>query len=126
MIVLEGVEKPGNLGAVVRTADAVGAAAVIVADGATDLYNPNAIRASLGTVFAVPVSAASSRAVLEWLRRHRLQILATRVDGAVPYTAVSYRGPTAIVLGSEAGGLSDDLARAGDYCRFSADERLGG
>jgi len=107
VIVLEGVEKPGNVGAVVRTADAVGASAVIVADGATDLYNPNAIRASLGTVFTVPVCAASSVETAAWLRQHRLQILATRVDGTVPYTRVSYRVPTAIVLGSEAEGLSD-------------------
>jgi TrmH family RNA methyltransferase len=107
VIVLEGVEKPGNVGAVVRTADAVGASAVIVADEATDLYNPNTIRASLGTVFTVPVCAAGSPETAAWLRQHRLQILATRVDGAVPYTRVSYRVPTAIVLGSEAAGLSD-------------------
>lgn len=107
VIVLEGVEKPGNVGAVVRTADAVGASAVIVADEATDLYNPNAIRASLGTIFAVPVCAAGSLQTLAWLRRRRLQILALRVDGAVSYTQVSYRVPTAIILGSEAHGLSD-------------------
>ena len=74
VIVLEGVEKPGNVGAVVRTADAVGALAVIVADGVTDLYNPNAVRASLGTIFAVPVCAASSRDTLTWLRQRGLQI----------------------------------------------------
>ncbi len=107
VVVLEGVEKPGNVGAVVRTADAVGASAVLVADGATDLYNPNSIRASLGTVFTVPVCAADSLETLAWLRQHRLQIVATRVDGAAPYTQVSYRAPTAIVLGSEASGLSD-------------------
>jgi len=106
MIVLERVEKPGNVGAVVRTADATGASAVIVADGATDLYNPNAIRASLGTIFAVPVCAASSRETLAWLRQHRVRILAARVEAAEVYTRVSYRGPTAIVLGSESEGLS--------------------
>ena len=107
VIVLEGVEKPGNVGAVVRTADAVGASAVIVADGGTDLYNPNAIRASLGTIFAIPVCAASSRETLDWLRGRGLQIFTARVDGATAYTQVSYRGPTAVVLGSEAEGLSD-------------------
>jgi TrmH family RNA methyltransferase len=107
VVVLEGVEKPGNVGAVVRTADAVGASAVIVADGATDLYNPNAIRASLGTIFTVPVCAVSSLETAAWLRQRRLQILAARVDGAVPYTRVSYRVPTAIVLGSEAEGLTN-------------------
>lgn len=107
LVVLEGVEKPGNVGAVVRTADATGASAVIVADGATDLYNPNAIRASLGTIFTVPVCAASSRETLAWLRRHQVRTLAARVEAAQSYTRVSYHGPTAIVLGSEAEGLSD-------------------
>lgn len=106
VIILEGVEKPGNVGAVVRSADAAGASAVVVADGATDLYNPNAIRASLGTIFAVPVCAASSGQTLDWLRRRKLRIFTTRVDGAVPYTRVSYLEPAAIVLGSEAAGLS--------------------
>lgn len=107
VIVLEGVEKPGNVGAVARTADAVGAAAVIVADGATDLYNPNAIRASLGTIFTLPVCAAGSLETLAWLRQRRFQIVATRVDGAIAYSQVSYLAPTAIVLGSEAEGLSE-------------------
>jgi RNA methyltransferase, TrmH family len=104
--VLEGVEKPGNVGAVLRSADAAGVSAVIVADPRTDLYNPNAIRASLGTIFTIPVCQSTSGAALAWLRERRFAILAARVDGSVPYTAVDYRGPTAIVLGSEAAGLS--------------------
>ena len=106
VLVLEGVEKPGNVGAVLRTADAAGVSAVIVADGGTDLYNPNGIRASLGAIFTVPVCAASSHETLSWLQEQRLAIFATRVDGAVDYASASYRGPTAIVLGSEAHGLS--------------------
>jgi RNA methyltransferase, TrmH family len=104
--VLEGVEKPGNLGAVLRSADAAGVSAVVVADGRTDLYNPNAIRASLGTIFTMPVCEAASGEVLAWLRRRQFQIVAARVGGSVPYTDVDYRGPTAIVLGGEAPGLS--------------------
>ena len=104
--VLEGVEKPGNLGAVLRSADAAGVSAVIVADGRTDLYNPNAIRASLGTIFSMPVCEAAGDDALAWLRKRKLKIVAARVDGSVPYTEVDYRGPTAIVLGSEAAGLS--------------------
>ena len=104
--VLEGVEKPGNVGAVLRSADAAGVSAVIVADGRTDLYNPNAIRASLGTIFTVPVCEASSGEALAWLRERQFQILAARVDGSVGYTQVDYRRPTAIVLGGEAPGLS--------------------
>jgi TrmH family RNA methyltransferase len=104
--VLEGVEKPGNVGAVLRSADAAGLAAVIVANPRTDLYNPNAIRASLGTIFTMAVCEATSEETLVWLRARKFAILAARVDGAVPYTSVDYGGPTAIVLGSEAAGLS--------------------
>jgi TrmH family RNA methyltransferase len=104
--VVEGVEKPGNLGAILRTADAAGVAAVIVAGGITDLYNPNAIRASLGAIFTVPVSTASAEQALAWLRSRKCRIFTARVDGAIEYTAADFRGPGAIVLGSEAAGLS--------------------
>ncbi|HRX81407.1 MAG TPA: RNA methyltransferase [Pirellulaceae bacterium] len=105
--VLENVEKPGNIGAVLRSADAAGLSAVIVADAGTDLYNPNSIRASAGTIFSMPIVACSSEEALSWLRQHGFNVVATRVDGAVDYTNVSYSGRYAIVLGSEADGLSD-------------------
>lgn len=105
--VLEGIEKPGNIGAVLRTADAAGVSAVIIAAGGTDLYNPNAIRASLGAIFTVPVCAATSAETLSWLKQHGLAVFAARVDGAMDYSSACYRGPSAIVLGSEAQGLSD-------------------
>ncbi len=105
--VLERVEKPGNIGAVLRSADGAGVSALIVADGRTDLYNPNAIRASLGTIFTMPVCSTTTAETLDWLRQHQLSICAARVDGSVAYTQLDYRGPTAIVLGSEAEGLSD-------------------
>ena len=104
--VLEGVEKPGNLGAVLRSADGAGVSALISADGRTDLYNPNAIRASLGTIFTLPVCAATTAETLDWLRLHRLSVHAARVDGSVRHTQADYRGPTAMVLGNEATGLS--------------------
>jgi TrmH family RNA methyltransferase len=104
--VLETVEKPGNVGAVVRSADGAGLSALIVADAGTDLFNPNAIRASLGTIFSLPVCTANAAATLAWLRAQRLQIFAARVDGSIPYTQADYRGPCALVLGSEASGLS--------------------
>jgi TrmH family RNA methyltransferase len=107
VVVIQSVEKPGNVGAVLRSADAVGARAVVLADGGTDPFNPNAIRSSLGAVFAVPVCVASSEATLAWLRRHGLAMFAARVDGAVSYTQVSYCAPSAVILGSEATGLSD-------------------
>jgi RNA methyltransferase, TrmH family len=106
VVVLEGVEKPGNLGAVLRSADAAGAMALILADSRVDLYNPNAIRASLGTIFTVPVCEAANGDVLDWLRQQQLKIFAAKVDGSVPYTQADYRGPTAFVLGAEATGLT--------------------
>jgi len=113
--VVEGVEKPGNLGAIVRSADGAGINGIIVADTATDLFNPNIIRASIGTVFAVPVAVASSGDVLTWLRERDIAIVAARLDGSVDYSQADYSGAVAIALGSEARGLSDpwgELARA--------------
>lgn len=104
--VLEGVEKPGNLGAVLRSADGAGVGAVIVAGGRTDVFNPNTIRASLGTVFSMPVATATVAETLAWLRAAGLHIVAARVDGAIAYTEADLTDGVAIVLGSEAGGLS--------------------
>jgi len=103
--VLEGIEKPGNVGAVVRSADGAGISAVILADAVTDLYNPNAIRASLGTIFTLPVCSTTTQDARAWLQGRGMQVIAARVDGAIPYTDVDYTRPTAIVLGSEATGL---------------------
>lgn len=108
--VVEGVEKPGNLGAILRSADGAGVAAVIVAAPGTDLFNPNVIRASVGTVFSVPVSVASTGDVLDWLRRRQIGIVAARVDGSIDHTDADYTGAVAIALGSEARGLSDAWA----------------
>jgi RNA methyltransferase, TrmH family len=110
VVVVEGVEKPGNLGAVLRTADAAGADAVIAAEPRTDLFNPNAVRASLGTIFAVPVAAGSSADVRRLLLRAGIAPVAARVDALTVYTDVDLRGPVALVLGSEAEGLSSAWA----------------
>jgi TrmH family RNA methyltransferase len=104
--VLEGIEKPGNLGAILRSADAAGVDALIVADGRTDLFNPNTIRASLGTVFRPNVCEATTIATIEWLRGQGVPILAARPDAKQLYTAVDLSHGAAIVLGSEAAGLS--------------------
>jgi TrmH family RNA methyltransferase len=103
--VLVGVEKPGNVGAVIRTADAAGVSALVLADGVCDLYNPNTIRASLGTVFRLPAATASSAQTLQWLQAQGLHTYAARVDGELLYTQPDYTLPTALVLGSEAHGL---------------------
>jgi TrmH family RNA methyltransferase len=106
VVVLEQIEKPGNLGAILRSADAAGVDAVIAADGRTDLYNPNTIRASLGTVFRPNVCEATAKDTLAWLRERGLAIFAARPDAKLLYTEADLRGPAAIVLGSEATGLS--------------------
>lgn len=108
--VLEAVEKPGNLGAVLRSADGAGVSAVIAADPRTDLFNHHTVRNSLGTVFSVPTTTATARETVDWLHAQGLQIVAARLDAAPgdthDYTQVDLSQPTAIVLGSEAHGLS--------------------
>jgi len=107
IVVIEGVEKPGNIGAVLRSADGAGVDAVIAASPRTDLANPNVIRASAGTIFAVPIAAAPADEVLTWLRQRGIRILAARVGGGRAYTDADLSGPVAIALGSEAEGLTD-------------------
>jgi RNA methyltransferase, TrmH family len=106
VVVTEDVEKPGNVGAILRSADAVGADAVI-AVGGTDLFNPNVIRASVATVFTVPVAAASAGETLAWLGERGIRIVASLVDAKQLHVEADLRGPLAIVLGSESAGLSD-------------------
>lgn len=105
--VIEGLEKPGNLGAVLRSADGAGADAVVAASPRTDLFNPNTIRASAGTVFSVPLAATSTPDVLAWLREHGFRIVAARVEAVRLYTEVDLTGRLALALGAEADGLTD-------------------
>jgi TrmH family RNA methyltransferase len=114
LCVIEGVEKPGNLGAILRTADAAGVNGVIVCAGATDLHNPNVIRASLGARFTVPVAEASPAATIAWLRRRQIQIVAATPEVATNYTQVDLRGSVAVVMGSEADGLGAEWLAAAD------------
>lgn len=107
VIVLESVEKPGNLGAVLRTADAAGADAVIICDPLTDLYNPNLIRASLGAAFSVPVVACSSEEAYGFLNSKGIRILTAQLQDSELYYETDMRVPTAIVFGAEDTGLSD-------------------
>ena len=113
-IVLESVEKPGNLGAVLRSADAAGATAVIVCDPLTDLYNPNLIRASIGACFTVPTVACSSEECIAFLKKHGIQILTAQLQDSKPYYDTPMTQPTAIVMGTEATGLTDQWRQAAD------------
>ncbi len=106
VLILEGVEKPGNLGAILRTADAAGLAGVIVCDGRTDPANPAVIRASLGTVFTVPLAVASVGETLEWCRTHTRRVVAATPTGNTLWHEARLAGTTAILLGSEAHGIS--------------------
>jgi len=104
--VLAGLEKPGNVGAILRTADGAGVDGVIIADPLTDLFNPNTIRASLGTVFALPICTATAAETLAHLRDWQLSIVTARPDAEQLYSDIDFRQGAAIVLGSEAEGLS--------------------
>jgi TrmH family RNA methyltransferase len=112
--VLEGIEKPGNLGAILRTADGAGVDAVIAVQEGTDLYNPNVIRASLGTVFTVPVCSASVPETVDWLSSRVERMIVTRVDAQLTYDQADYRPGCAMVLGSEAAGVSG-VWRSGEF-----------
>jgi TrmH family RNA methyltransferase len=107
LLVVEAIEKPGNLGTILRSADAAGCDAVIVCDPVTDLFNPNVVRASTGVLFSVPCVVAESAGVLAWLREQRIRLVATTPAAETLYTAADLRGPLAVVMGSEQFGLSD-------------------
>ena len=114
LIVLEGVEKPGNIGAVLRSADAAQATAVVVCDPLTDLYNPNLIRSSIGAVFTVPCVACSSEECITFLKEHDIKILTAQLQDSELYYDSDMRGATAIVMGTESTGLTDAWRRAAD------------
>jgi RNA methyltransferase, TrmH family len=107
LLVLESVEKPGNLGAVLRTADAAGVDAVIISDPQTDFYNPNVIRSSIGCIFTVPIASATSDEAISWLKKNNIEIFCTYLKAAKPYHEVDFKKGCAIVMGTEATGLSD-------------------
>lgn len=106
IIILESVEKPGNLGAVLRTADAACVDAVIICDPQTDLYNPNAIRSSVGCLFTVQVAVCSSTACLQWMKSNKIQSFAAELNASEWYQDCDFTGPSAIIMGTEADGLT--------------------
>lgn len=107
VLVAESVEKPGNLGAILRTADAAGVDAVLVCDPRVDLWSPNVIRASRGAIFAVPAVEVESVNALAWLRSRKMRILAATPSATVMYSAVDMQSPIAIAVGTEDEGLTD-------------------
>lgn len=104
-LIAQSIEKPGNLGTILRTADAAGVDGVVVVDQCTDLYNPNVVRASVGTLFTVPVAEATSDEALEWFKQRGIRLFATSPDAKKNYNEADLSGPMAIVIGSEQYGL---------------------
>lgn len=114
VVILESVEKPGNLGAVLRSADASGVDAVIVCDPLTDMYNPNLIRSSIGAIFTVPVATASSEDTIAWLKSNGIKIYTAQLQDSEWYYDTDMKGGTAIVMGTEATGLTNIWRKAAD------------
>lgn len=119
LLILEGIEKPGNLGAILRSADGAGADAVILVDCVLDLYNPNTIRSSQGLVFALPIVQAERDALAQWLDAKSIRICATTPDTSLQHWDIDLQGPTAILMGSESHGLTEFwLEKAQDKIRI--------
>jgi len=104
-LIAEAIEKPGNLGSILRSSDAAGVDALLLCDRCTDIYNPNVVRASVGTLFSVPVVETTTEAVLEWLRAKKIPIVASTPDAKQVYTKENLKGPLALAVGTEQLGL---------------------
>lgn len=114
IVVVEHVEKPGNLGAILRSADAAGADAVVVCDALTDLWNPNLIRSSIGAVFTVPCVTCSSEECIAYLKERKIRILTAQLQDSEPYYDTDMKCGTAIVMGTEATGLTEVWRQVAD------------
>ncbi|MBR5699732.1 MAG: RNA methyltransferase [Bacteroidales bacterium] len=112
IVVIEGVEKPGNIGAILRSADAAGADAMLVCDPLTDLWNPNLIRASLGGIFTVPTVACTSEEAISFLQARGIAILTAQLQDSELYYDTPMTGGTALVMGTESTGLTDRWRKA--------------
>jgi len=114
VIVAESIEKPGNLGAILRTADAAGVDAVLLCDPRVDTWNPNTVRASRGAIFSVPVIECENVSAWEWLKRKEIRVLAATPAADTLYTQANFRGPVALAVGTEGAGLTDFWLRHAD------------
>jgi TrmH family RNA methyltransferase len=114
VLILESVEKPGNLGAILRTADAAAVDAVVICDPQTDFYNPNVIRSSVGCVFTNQLAAVTTEEAISWLKKNHLRIFCTSLQASKPYHQIDFAQPCAIVMGTEATGLSEAWTKNSD------------
>lgn len=114
ILVAEGIEKPGNIGSLLRIADAAGIDALILCDLKTDLFNPNVVRSSTGTLFSVPIITCDSQTAITWLEDKNISIITTSPDNSTEYSSIDYRSPSAIIIGSEQAGLSESWMKKSD------------
>jgi RNA methyltransferase, TrmH family len=114
VVILEAVEKPGNLGAIIRSACAAGVDVIIINDEQTDIYNPNVVRASEGLIFRFPVVVSSRENTIKFLKENKITVFAAALVGAKNYIEVDYKKPAAILLGTEATGLSKEWLKESD------------
>ena len=114
ILVLESVEKPGNLGAILRTADAAGVSALILCDQHSDIYNPNVIRSSIGCLFSVPIALSTSEEVIQWLQKEHVSIFCSALSASKPHHDIDFTQKCAIVMGTESTGLSNKWLEASD------------
>ena len=108
ILVAEAPEKPGNIGALLRTADAAGIDAVFIANPKTDMFNPNIIRTSVGCVFTTPIATGSTEEIITFLKAHKIQMYGAALTASVGYQTIDFKHPSAIIVGTEATGLSDE------------------
>jgi len=114
LLIAEGIEKPGNLGTILRSCDAVGTDGVIVCDRCTDLFNPNVVRSSVGTLFTQEVAEANGEEILNWLRKQGILIVAATPSAEKQFTETDLTGPVAILVGTEQLGLSKLWMKSAD------------
>lgn len=114
LIVAEAIEKPGNLGTILRSADGAGVEGVIVSDRCTDIFNPNVVRSSVGTLFSLPVIESSTTDCIEWLKKNKIKLVAATPEAKIDYTKADFTGPLAIVVGTEQYGLSQQMKNEAD------------
>jgi TrmH family RNA methyltransferase len=114
LVVAEAIEKPGNLGTILRSSDAAGVDALIVCDQCTDLFNPNVVRASVGTLFTVPVFEATSEQAIRFLKEKGIQIAAATPHAKLEFTQADFKQPLALAIGTEQLGLSDQWMKQAD------------
>lgn len=114
LVVAEAIEKPGNLGTILRSSDAVGIDGLIVCDRCTDIHNPNVVRASVGTLFSVPIIEAEGQMTIQWLKQRGISIIAATPSATIEFTDADLSGPIAIALGTEQLGLSESWMTGAD------------